>query len=339
MGAHDGLALAGTVVVVSYGRPGQEHRALVVTKAGASSAVNGASLRVADVQAVLVDAGYVVEVAAADRLPPASERWCVGVAVSYVNAAALRPLQQRCHRTWLDAVDSWRVLDGSGVRAGELSYVLRGLRDAARLAVMATPDVVTWISGADRASDGRSLRGRRRFVLPAGAHARTTSVPDGERRAVLAADWTYGPNRAGLRWFLREVLPRLDVAIEVYGRAVPVRLPTGMVPRGYVTDERLLYGAGDVHLAPVPFGAGVKRKVLQPLLLGLPVVTTPAGARGLRPHPHLDVASTGEDFASAVSARLADPAQTPSAVSLAEVVDADDTSALSSWLRNCPAHP
>lgn len=55
----------------------------------------------------------------------------------------------------------------------------------------------------------------------------------------------------------------------------------GRVQRlGYVDDLRELYAAADIAVNPVPHGSGSSVKVAEYLAAGLPVVTTPAGARG-----------------------------------------------------------
>lgn len=304
-----------------------ERRALVVTTlAAAGPHENGATLRVDDVCAALTEAGLAIT-RTTDPLPH-GPGWDLGVAVSYAMSNALRALRRQCARTWLDAVDSWLLVDASGLRAGHPSYAMRALRDGARLIAAPTADLVTWISGADMRSDRGTVRGRRQLVLPGRLPEDVQPLPSQERRLVLAGDWDYPPNRDGLRWLVRKVLPLLDNPVHVYGTgAVPThRL---LVHHGY-TDAAELLQEGDVHLAPVRFGGGVKRKVLRPLLAGLPVVATPAAAHGLRPHALLDVASAGADFAAAARRRLVGAPTSGRQVALPDV---DDRDAVLGWLR------
>jgi hypothetical protein len=324
------LAVAAPAVVT--------HHALVVASDTASGGrTSGSTLRVEDVVTVLQDTGFSTIRSTAGALPTSGRQWCVGVAVSFVHAGAVAALRDCSHSVWLDAVDSWILLNRSGVRAGRLSYGIRGIRDAARLALMPAADLVTWISEADLVTDGRTVRGSARLVLPpqiATSSPRRSHGAGG--RAVLVGDWTYPPNRDGLRWFSEQVAPRLDATVDVFGSGLPSwRLSANLMTHGYVDDPRVLYREGDVHLAPVPYGAGVKRKVLQPLVAGLPVVTTPAGAHGLRPHPLLAVESDPAGFASSVAAALVGPpAKAPVRHgSVAAFVDRDDTDAVRDWLR------
>ena len=317
------------------------HRALVVTTAAAAGpTTNGAELRVRDVIAVLHRVGYDVERISSTDLDTTSGHWCLGVAVSYANAGAVRRLRRRCDAVWLDAVDSWLLVDLSGLRARRVSYLARLVRDAARLAGMPRTDLVTYISAADRRQDRATVRGRRCFVLPGVAPAPRLSPRTGPRRFVLAGDWGYAPNRDGLKWFTERCLPLLEHELaahawsaDVYGADAPA-LPTGLVKRGYVQREEDLYQEGDVHLAPVGHGGGVKRKVLQPLLAGLPVVTTRSGSHGLRPHPLLDVSESPRAFVRYAADRFLESSRTGSVhpPALRDLVDADETQELLTFL-------
>lgn len=306
----------------------------MTTPAAGRATTTGASLRVDDVCRALVRSGFVPEVVQRADVRAAAPA-CLGVVVSYVGTAALRSLRAQADALWLDAVDSWLEVDLSGLRARHPSYLARLLRDGARLAAAPTVDLVTYISAADRRADRSSVRGRRRLVLPGTGRA-IDPLPQQGSRAVLAGDWGYPPNRDGLRWFVAEVLPTLERLrpepswhVDVYGLHAPA-LPGRLRAHGYAPEDEL-YRRGDVHLAPVHHGGGVKRKVLQALLAGLPVVTTAVGAHGLRPHPQLHVTTSPEEFAQATAARLTAPTSA-SPPRLAELVDGDDTAAVLDWL-------
>ena len=72
-----------------------------------------------------------------------------------------------------------------------------------------------------------------------------------------------------------------------------------------------LLAAADVFVNPVRHGAGINIKMVEAMAAGLPVVTTPTGARGLhwRDGEHLVVADGAAGFRDAVAALLADPAR------------------------------
>jgi hypothetical protein len=310
---------------------------VVVTPAAASGRETGARLRAEDVRAVLQQAGYDITETTVENLHQQGGGWELGVAVSYASAAAVRLLRRMTDAVWLDAVDSWLLVNGSGLRAGHPSYALRAVRDGSRLACAPAVDLITYISETDLRSDRNLVRGRRRLVLPPCAFMARRPLPTvNERRLVLAGDWNYPPNRDGLRWLVRHVLPLLREPVHIYGDGRVTLKSRWLLRHGYVEDPQDLLRFGDVHLAPIRFGAGIKRKVLQPLLAGLPVVTTPLGANGLRSHPLLDLAHTPSDFSAAAQRRLmssADPAPVPPA----QLWDRDDTAAVLDWLRH--PHP
>lgn len=305
---------------------------VVATPTAVDARTSGASLRLADVVSVLEATGHDVDVTTADEVVRARQSYDVGVAVSYACVQAVRALRARSARTWLDAVDSWLLVNRTGLRGGQLGYGLRAMRDGARLLAAAQPDLLTYISDADRASDHGTVRARRTLVLPGVTPPPRMGAGSGAGRLVLAGDWHYPPNAAGLRWFRRRVLPLLGLPVHVFGVGCPQRLEGEVQVHGHVDDESLLYRPSDVHIAPVAFGGGVKRKVLQPLLLGIPVVTTVAGAHGLRLHPLLDVRSTAGGFARAVRGRWEEaPAGRAPAVA-EELFDRDDARAVREWL-------
>jgi hypothetical protein len=317
------------------------HALVITTPTAAAGWDNGATLRAAEIVELLTETGHHVVRTTPERIEHVPGHFDVGVAVSFACAGAVRSLRRRARRVWLDAVDSWVLVDGSGVLRRRPAYLLRAMRDAGRLAVMAEPDLVTYISRSDLCSDRGTVRATRRLVLP----GRTAPVFGGPgpagRRAVLAGDWGYPPNRDGLHWFTSRVLPLVerrcsaaDWHVAVYGRLPSAVNHHGRLRLlGYADDPRALYRDGDVHVAPIRFGGGVKRKVLQPLVSGLPVVTTPAGANGMRPHPLLDVCRDSETLAAALASRLELPVGRAQ-VDLREVVDGDDSAAVADWLRS-----
>jgi glycosyltransferase involved in cell wall biosynthesis len=55
----------------------------------------------------------------------------------------------------------------------------------------------------------------------------------------------------------------------------------GIVFTGYLPDLGPLYEQARIFVAPLRFGAGIKGKVLEAIMCGLPVVTTTIGAEGI----------------------------------------------------------
>lgn len=311
---------------------------VVTTHAADGSQENGATLRAAEVVQLLTETGHRVVRTTVTGMPRVAGRFDVGVAVSYACAGALRALRHRSDRVWLDAVDSWILVNGSALRRGRASYALRAVRDGSRLAQMAEPDLLTYISRADLDSDHGTVRGRLRLVLPGRTPPVVGAPGSAGRRAVLAGDWTYPPNRDGLRWFTCAVMPLLEGHagawhVALYGPGLAETSSSRIRNLGYVADPTMLYRDDDVHVAPVRFGGGVKRKVLMPLLSGLPVVTTSAGAHGLRAHRLLDVRDGHASFAAALAQRLGSAQPRPAPVPPGDVLDQDDSMHVIDWLQ------
>jgi glycosyltransferase involved in cell wall biosynthesis len=92
-------------------------------------------------------------------------------------------------------------------------------------------------------------------------------------------------NRHAVRFLEGEVMPRVDsrMVLFVVGQSGGRRDSTrsGRVRRlGVVDDLRPVLAASDVGVNPVAFGSGSSVKVAEYLGAGLPIVTTPLGARG-----------------------------------------------------------
>ncbi len=97
----------------------------------------------------------------------------------------------------------------------------------------------------------------------------------------------YAPNVEGLIWFIRSVLPRIKhsgIRYNVFGNIKHVTRfgnPECIVFHGFVPNLEDVYFSQDIIISPVRFGAGIKIKNLEAIANGLPLVTTPHGARGL----------------------------------------------------------
>jgi hypothetical protein len=113
------------------------------------------------------------------------------------------------------------------------------------------------------------------------------SPPDGH--VLVAGDWTYAPNRAGLTRLLAHDWPRVSAArpgarLVVLGRGAPERLPAGVVATGYVDDLDPWYEDAAVVVAPARSGGGTQLKVVDAVARGRVVVLPPYGATSLPPH-------------------------------------------------------
>lgn len=132
---------------------------------------------------------------------------------------------------------------------------------------------------------------------------------------IFTGSLRYAPNREALAWFVEQVYPRVQAAVEgvsltVTGEtgAAPVPAARGLELTGRVDDVRPLVAGAAVSIAPILSGGGTRLKVLEAMALGTPVVATPKAVEGLDVHhgEHLLIADTPAAFAGAVQRLLAD---------------------------------
>lgn len=128
-----------------------------------------------------------------------------------------------------------------------------------------------------------------------------------------------GNNADAARWLAAELGPALRAVrpatdLHVVGRRAPEALRRELAAAGVrATYDAPEVGshlaAADVFVNPVRHGAGVNIKMVEAMAAGLPVVTTPVGARGLhwRDGEHLVVAEGVTGFRDAVAGLLDDP--------------------------------
>jgi glycosyltransferase involved in cell wall biosynthesis len=133
---------------------------------------------------------------------------------------------------------------------------------------------------------------------------------------LFVGSFDYAPNRIGLEWLTRRVMPavwreRPDAHLDVVGRwHTHWHPPDGRVRvRGFVPDLAEAYATARCAVAPLVAGGGTPLKVIEALAYGLPLVATPLAVQGLsalEPGRHVHVAGRPEEFASALL-RLLDP--------------------------------
>lgn len=140
-----------------------------------------------------------------------------------------------------------------------------------------------------------------------------------ENAIAFSANMAYPPNIAAVRFFARQVWPRLrrlypDLEWWLVGkRPEAVRHLVAGDPRvrlmGPVEDAVAVLARAKAAVVPVRAGSGTRVKILEAWAAATPVVSTSLGAAGLpvAHGRHLLLTDTPEEFAGAVSALLASP--------------------------------
>ncbi|MFZ2487723.1 MAG: glycosyltransferase family 4 protein [Anaerolineae bacterium] len=126
------------------------------------------------------------------------------------------------------------------------------------------------------------------------------------------------PNVAGVLWFAREVLPQIwrqlpNARFVVVGKNPPPEVQAlatdpRIIVTGYVADPQPWLAEADAFIVPLHSGGGMRVKILDAWLWGLPIVSTTIGAEGISLHAGETIllADTPHDFADAVQRVLSD---------------------------------
>jgi len=145
------------------------------------------------------------------------------------------------------------------------------------------------------------------------------TAPAPAEEALFVGPLYRGENREALRWFADDIWPLVRVGapgarLVVAGRATEAhRAAYADVPGieflGFVDDLEPVYARAAAVIAPLQVGAGVKFKVVEALVRGVPVIGTSVAFEGIgddarRPQAHDDA----ESFARALVDVLRDPA-------------------------------
>lgn len=123
--------------------------------------------------------------------------------------------------------------------------------------------------------------------------------------AGMIGSWTWTANRAGLDWFIAEVVPRLPSGFRIgvaggTGADVPVA-PDNVTFLGRVDDAREFVRSCRVIPLISRTGTGVQLKTIETFEMGLPSVATRNALRGIsRPPANCVPADDPESFASAL---------------------------------------
>jgi glycosyltransferase involved in cell wall biosynthesis len=144
--------------------------------------------------------------------------------------------------------------------------------------------------------------------------------PDGSSEAVCVACFRWGPNIEGARWFLDRVVPLLRrngtrCAVRFVGSEIDASLAAAIRAAGCAYDADVPATLPYLHRArvaivPLLSGGGTRLKIVEAWAAGVPVVSTPLGARGLGCRDGVDalLAADAAAFASAVRAVIDDDA-------------------------------
>lgn len=139
----------------------------------------------------------------------------------------------------------------------------------------------------------------------------------GNAQIALFVASRHDPNRVGLEWMVRDVLPVVRkqcprVALVVAGSVAETLEPSlrraieeeeSVYILGRVEDLAPLYAVAELVVVPIQAGAGVSIKTIEAMGFGKPIVTTSQGLRGFPESEH-GVHDTAEEFATRMTVLL-----------------------------------
>jgi len=261
--------------------------------------------------------------------------------VSEPDRAALQELIQQHDVTWVHTIRTanwfriyrWphSVLDvddlpssqhqsaaqSDGSRAGRLLSLRRSWIWRRRERIFPKRfDVLTVCSEDDR----RFLGGpAHTYVIPNGAprlEARPRAFSEVPRIGLIG-NCTYLPNEDGLKWFIREVWPKVKrefpcAQLRLVGRGSEghlTQLGPDITGLGWLEDPKDEIASWSAMIVPIKVGAGTRVKVAEGFARRCPVVATTIGAFGYDVEKGRDllVADRADDFASACILLMRNP--------------------------------
>lgn len=195
-------------------------------------------------------------------------------------------------------------------------YEAEALRKANRVIAISADDATRF-----RAMLGGGPADHVVTVLPSmGELGEAPPPPPPSRTLAFLGTLSWPPNAEGVAWLARKVLPLLrervpDVRVLVGGRGLGPGLQreveaAGVELAGWVEDPVEFMRGASAVVVPILSGSGISMKLLDAMRAGVPIVSTPAGARGLQVRDGADIllATRPEDFADAAVRLLEDEA-------------------------------
>lgn len=294
-------------------------------------------------RALLTGGSFIIERDAVPAMTAAVERACIRQAFDGVHADQLWMARYAAA-----APVPYKVLDNHNavfrvferLAQGERSPLKRALwrREALQIARYEAAqalefDRLVFVSEEDRAAvdavatpEEREALEAKSEIVPICVDTKDTvplDVRTDAHRITFLGTMLWPPNAEGVMWFAEHVWPLVlaqcpEAVLTVIGKQ-PTAAVRGLARRfsgraevtGYVADPTALLRETAVFVVPLLSGGGMRVKILDAWLRGLPVVSTTLGAEGIdvRDGDDIVLANTPEKMASAIVGLLKDPSE------------------------------
>jgi len=146
-------------------------------------------------------------------------------------------------------------------------------------------------------------------------------VPKLRGNLVFTGVMDYRPNVDAVRWFARDILPRIQETVPAASFTICGARPSrevlalaslkGVEVTGRVEDVRPYLARAQAGVVPLRMARGIQNKLLEAMAMGLACVITPETAAGLEPAavPAIRIGRTAAELAAAAVELLQDPEQ------------------------------
>jgi polysaccharide biosynthesis protein PslH len=139
-----------------------------------------------------------------------------------------------------------------------------------------------------------------------------------QNRIIFTGNMPYYANYDAAIYFSKEIFPLVlkevpNAKFYIVGQDPPLRVRSlacdNIIVTGFVKDIKLEYLRSNINVAPMRFGAGTLNKIIESLVLGVPVISTPIAVEGFPEEikKNIIVASGSREFADSVIRYLKDP--------------------------------
>jgi glycosyltransferase involved in cell wall biosynthesis/SAM-dependent methyltransferase len=181
-------------------------------------------------------------------------------------------------------------------------------------------DATVVVSEAEHAYLTQRVPGAKVFHSPVLTHLEKEVPSYSQRRHTIGiiGNFRHPPNIDAVEILLNELWPLLsardpNLCLEIVGDWLPHQIQDSLEPRvtylGHLPTLDSWLGSIKATVAPLRFGAGAKGKIVTSLSAGVPCVTTPIGAEGMRlvADKEIAIAETNEHFVELVLTIVHDP--------------------------------
>lgn len=193
-------------------------------------------------------------------------------------------------------------------------------------------DQVVWVTHQDFEAMQQQVPGSgfgvpKPTIIPICGDPGATAVVDRKvdaRRVTFLGGLHWPPNAQGVIWFAQQIFPQVltrvpDAVLTVIGKDPPRELQNTRSPirksnlevTGYVADPRPYLEETALFVVPLLAGGGMRVKIIDAWMWGLPVISTTIGAEGIetRPGENILITDTPQAFAEVVVYLLQHPAK------------------------------